>query len=56
MKKTKCTKCDYDKHKGSLHVHHIDGDHNNNSKENLEVLCANCHAELHHKSKLKIKR
>ena len=27
-----------------LHIHHIDGDCTNNSKENLELLCPNCHS------------
>ncbi|MCS5711960.1 HNH endonuclease [Candidatus Berkiella aquae] len=28
-----------------LHVHHIDGQKNNNTKHNLKVLCAKCHAD-----------
>ena len=28
-----------------LELHHIDGDNRNNSKENLQVLCPNCHAQ-----------
>lgn len=27
-----------------LHVDHIDGNHNNNDINNLQTLCANCHA------------
>ena len=27
-----------------LHLHHIDGNHNNNKLENLQLLCPNCHA------------
>lgn len=27
-----------------LKVHHIDGDKRNNTKENLQVLCPNCHS------------
>ena len=27
-----------------LEIHHIDGDRKNNTKENLKVLCPNCHA------------
>lgn len=27
-----------------LQIHHIDGDCKNNSKENLQLLCPNCHA------------
>jgi HNH endonuclease. len=33
-----------------LCVHHIDGDHNNNVKENLEVVCGNCHIIRHLKN------
>ena len=27
-----------------LELHHIDGNHDNNLDENLELLCPNCHA------------
>lgn len=27
-----------------LEIHHKDGDYRNNSKENLQVLCPNCHS------------
>lgn len=30
-----------------LDIHHIDFNHSNNSKENLSVLCPNCHAKIH---------
>jgi len=30
-----------------LIVHHIDGDRSNNKKDNLVVLCRNCHSEHH---------
>jgi len=30
-----------------MDVHHKDGDHSNNSPENLETLCANCHRLVH---------
>jgi hypothetical protein len=30
-----------------LFVHHIDGDRNNNEKDNLEVVCASCHVKRH---------
>ena len=30
------------------HVHHIDGDHSNNSLRNLIALCPNCHTKAHH--------
>ena len=28
-----------------LQVHHIDGNHNNNVRENLMILCPNCHSQ-----------
>lgn len=28
-----------------LQIHHIDGNHNNNLIENLQILCPNCHAQ-----------
>ena len=31
-------------HKIPLELHHIDGNHNNNNLENLQLLCPNCHA------------
>lgn len=30
-----------------LFVHHIDGDRKNNNKDNLEVVCSNCHVLRH---------
>ena len=27
-----------------LELHHIDGNHNNNKLENLQMLCPNCHS------------
>jgi len=39
-----CNKCGYSENKSALQVHHIDGNRENNKIENLEVLCANCHA------------
>jgi len=30
-----------------LQIHHIDGNHNNNIPENLEIVCANCHVKRH---------
>jgi len=43
-----CTQCGFNKTRecgGSiLEIDHIDGDHSNNSHENLRVLCPNCHA------------
>ena len=28
-----------------LQVHHIDGNHNNNTRKNLMILCPNCHSQ-----------
>lgn len=30
-----------------IRVHHIDGDRENNSLDNLLVVCAKCHADIH---------
>lgn len=45
----KCSKCGFNKNhpvdgKSILEINHIDGDGNNHSPDNLEVLCPNCHA------------
>lgn len=45
----KCERCGWNKihpltGKSPLHIHHIDGDAENNSPTNLEVVCPNCHA------------
>jgi len=43
-----CTQCGFNKARENgqsiLEIDHIDGDHTNNTKENLRVLCPNCHA------------
>jgi hypothetical protein len=46
-KKHKCERCPYDKHPEILEVHHKDRDRENNTIENLEILCPNCHMEEH---------
>lgn len=43
----KCERCGYKKVE-ILHVHHRDRNRNNNSLENLELICPNCHGEEHH--------
>ena len=46
-----CASCKNSEWKGSvvpLELNHIDGDHGNNSKENLELTCPNCHALTPH--------
>ena len=45
----KCEKCGWAginlrTHQSPLEVHHIDGDYRNNTEENLQVLCPNCHS------------
>ena len=38
-----CAVCKYDKDSRLLQVHHIDNDRNNNSLDNLIILCPTCH-------------
>ena len=45
----KCEICGWGKenpitHKIPLQIHHIDGDCTNNSEDNLQLLCPNCHS------------
>jgi predicted HNH restriction endonuclease len=42
-----CEKCNYSKIE-ILQVHHKDKNRQNNSLENLKLLCPNCHAERHY--------
>ena len=32
-----------------LEIHHIDGNNSNNAKENMEIVCGNCHMKRHMK-------
>ncbi len=43
----KCNRCSFDKHSAAIVVHHKDRNRENNDIQNLEVLCANCHAIEH---------
>ena len=44
-RKETCEKCGFvPEHRCQLQVDHIDGNHDNNAVENLQTLCANCHA------------
>lgn len=36
-----------EKRKYLLFIHHMDGNRQNNNKENLEIVCANCHIIRH---------
>lgn len=42
-----CERCQYNKHPEILEVHHKDRNRENNTIENLEVLCSRCHDEEH---------
>lgn len=33
--------------KGKMDVHHIDGDYQNNSSDNLMIICRSCHNKIH---------
>lgn len=44
---TKCSKCGYNTHVEILEVNHKDCNRSNNSIDNLEILCPNCHSEYH---------
>ena len=44
-----CERCGENLPTAILEVHHIDGNRNNNSLDNLELLCPNCHALEHYK-------
>jgi len=45
----KCSICDEDR-EHVLQVHHIDLNRDNNDIDNLKVLCANCHLDVHFKN------
>jgi 5-methylcytosine-specific restriction endonuclease McrA len=47
VRQKKCEKCGYDKYPEILVVHHKDRNRKNGAKENLELLCPNCHEEEH---------
>ena len=41
----KCGICEYNNIHISLELNHIDGNRYNNSLDNLELLCPNCHSQ-----------
>ena len=47
----KCEECKIDE-LYVLEVHHIDGNRKNNKKDNLKILCANCHKRAHFKNRV----
>ena len=50
-----CERCGYNKPE-ILHTHHKDRNRSNNSMENLELICPNCHYEEHYLEKSWIKK
>jgi len=43
-KKVKCARCGFvAENSCQLDVHHLNGNHKNNTKRNLQTLCSNCH-------------
>lgn len=44
---THCERCNYNEHPNILGLHHKDRDRKNNHRNNLEVLCPNCHSIEH---------
>ena len=47
LREHKCEKCGWNEHRSALELHHIDENARNNSQENLQILCANCHRRTH---------
>lgn len=48
VKEYKCEKCGISEWNGEpiiLELHHINGNHNDNHLENLQILCPNCHSQ-----------
>lgn len=44
---THCHDCGYSENKNILGLHHLDKDRNNNKRENIVILCPNCHSIRH---------
>lgn len=47
LRSRKCENCGLTEWQGqpiNLEIHHIDGNHNNNELENIQLLCPNCHS------------
>lgn len=51
----RCSICGYDRYQQALVVHHIDMNRRNNQKENLLILCCNCHSVLHNRIRQQMK-
>lgn len=50
-----CGITDWHGHELKFHLHHINGNHNDNRLENLQILCPNCHSQTENYSKKKLK-
>ena len=50
-----CGITDWHGHKINFHLHHINGNHNDNRLENLMILCPNCHSLTENYSGKKLK-
>ena len=49
-KEEECERCGLSEWMGQpipLELHHMDGNHYNNNFENLQILCSNCHMQVH---------
>lgn len=58
FKKNKCERCGNDTWMGEqipLELHHLNGNHYDNNLENLQILCPNCHMQVHGYSNTKHK-
>ncbi len=44
----KCERCGYNKKEKILQVHHKNRNNKDNRRENLEIICPNCHCEEHY--------
>lgn len=47
MRGKECERCEFNIPE-ILQVHHKDRDRNNNTLENLELICPNCHCKEHY--------
>ena len=47
IKREYCEVCGFNQFKSALCTHYKDGDSKNNTFNNLQVLCLNCHAIIH---------
>ena len=55
----KCEKCGISNWQNkpiTLEIHHIDGNHNNNDINNLQLLCPNCHSQTENYRKTKVNK